>query len=983
MTDDNSPEAEGTDAASAPPPSPKPARFPVVGLGASAGGLEALQGFLRNVPADSGMAFVVVSHMDPDHPSMLPEILRRAAMIPVTEAQDGMVFAPNHAYVAPPNSELSLVAGALCVTTPDLPRGQRMPIDHFFESVASDRGELAVGVVLSGTGTDGTFGLRAILGNGGLSVAQDPATATFDGMPASAIAAGFARRVLQVAEMPAAIIADLDIRRSGVRQPLTPAQIRGLNRVLSALRSVSGQDFSHYKKATVSRRVTRRMQVHHIEDLEIYARYVQEHPTEARALVAELLINVTSFFRDPEAFAVLKRDVLSRIVASAADGHVIRVWVAGCSSGEEAYSIAILLRELMAETHAALKVQIFATDVDDDAVALARVAVYPAASVAGVGRERLERFFVKDDSGYRISREIRDMVIVATQNVVKDPPFTKLDLVSCRNLLIYLDAAAQEQVIASFHYALKPGGALFLSPSESIGDQTDLFAPVDRTWKIYEAKPKASRTLNSLPGHSGSHATQSVPQKPTTSPEPKPALLNPTEIIRRALLQWFAPPAVLTDATGNILFVHGETGRYLRPAPGQATFNVIEMAREGLQLPLRKAFQLLRDDAKGSVDVEAAFRADDADEIVRLGVRAVSASAGGETLALVTFEDPAEASRKLRRKASRRGPASVPVLRVEELERELAYTTENLQATIEEKQAAIEELQSTNEELQSTNEEMQSTNEELETSKEELQSVNEEMTTVNAELRAKIEQLAGTRNDLKNLLDNISIGTIFLDRDLAIRSFTREALAIYHLVKTDVGRPLSDFKPDIDEEDLLADAEAVMASLVPREREVRTPAGAWYLARVQPYRTLENVIDGVVLTFSDITPRVKADAVLREAREFAEAIVDTVRDPLLVLDENLDIVAASRSFHATFRTSAAGIVGHRFFELDDGQWDSPVLREALQQLLPQNRVIEDLQIERQVPGKGIMRIRLNARRLHGEGTPSPKILLSLSVDGTA
>ena len=463
------------------------ASFPIVALGASAGGLEAFEQFFRRVPADSGMAFVLVSHLDPDHSSILTEILQRITAMPVVEAQDQMAVEPNCVYVIPPNRDMAIFHGALQLSVPELPRGQRMPIDAFLRSLAEDQGELAIGVILSGTGTDGTLGLRAILGAGGVSIVQEPATAKYDGMPASAIRAGFATQVLPVEKMPEALLAGVRTLAAHQEVPLAAAASRGLNRILMLLRTGTGHDFSHYKKTTIARRIERRMSQHHIEDTEVYARHLEEHPAEVRSLFKELLINVTSFFRDPEAFVMLKQQILPQLFAGKPEGYVFRVWVVGCATGEEAYSIAMLLRELMDETRQAVKIQLYSTDIDEEAIAVARAGLYPPNIAQDVSPERLRRFFVKEDAGYRVKKEIREMVVFAIHNVIKDPPFTRLDLVSCRNLLIYLEPELQNRILLTFHYALKPGGVLFLSPSESIGNHPELFAPLNRKWKLYQA----------------------------------------------------------------------------------------------------------------------------------------------------------------------------------------------------------------------------------------------------------------------------------------------------------------------------------------------------------------------------------------------------------------------------------------------------------------------------------------------------------------
>ncbi len=958
--------------------------FPIVGIGASAGGLEAFEQFFRNVPSDTGMAFVLVSHLDPDHSSMLTEILQRSTTMPVVEALDQVQVLPNCVYAIPPNRDMVIFHGSLQLSAPDMPRGQRMVIDAFLRSLAEDQGEKSIGIVLSGTGTDGTLGLRAIQGAGGISLVQDPATAKYDGMPISAIQAGYATYVLPVEKMPERMLNNTRIQSVQQEKPQPEARTTGgMNRILMLLRSGTGHDFSLYKKSTIGRRIERRMSQHNIEDTEVYAHYLKEHPPEVHLLFKELLINVTSFFRDTEAFVALKHDILPLLFKDKPEGYVFRVWVTGCATGEEAYSIAILLREFMDDTHKEFKTQIYSTDLDEDAIAVARAGIYPPNITQDVAPERLRRFFTKEDAGYRVRKEIREMVVFAIQNVIKDPPFTKLDLLSCRNLMIYLEPELQNRVIPAFHYALKQGGVLFLSPSESIGNHTDLFSPLNRKWKLYQTTPSVASTRAVM--SSGLSWTRDNNMKGPDEVITKIKETDFAELTKRMLLQSYAPASVVTNLKGDILFVHGDTGKYLRPAPGQPTLNVIEMAREGLQLELRAAIHAACEKNMPSLNREVSFGSHGDLHSVSFSVRPLPYQGSVHGLLLVSFQDmaspkpgasdqPATASKPARGK---RVAGTDELRRAEELERELIYTKENLHATIEEQQASNEELKSANEEMQSTNEELQSTNEELETSKEELQSLNEELVTVNAELQDKIEQLAGMQNDMKNLLDNINVGTVFLNDALNIKRFTREAVRVYRLVASDVGRPLGDIKSDIEGDDLIAEAQAVLDTLVPREREVRTVGGEWYLARIQPYRTLDNVIDGVVLTFTDITQRIQAEAANEEAQELARSIVDTVREPLIVLDGALKAVSASRSFYQNFQVTKEDTIGRQFYELGNRQWDIPKLRELLETILPSNQVFEGYQVEHDFPSIGKRKMLLNARRITGKAGETQLILLAI------
>lgn len=936
--------------------------FHIVGIGASAGGLEAFEQFFRHVLPGSGMAFVLVSHLDPSHASILTEILQRSTHMQVVEVQDQMQVEPDHVYVIPPNREMAIFHGVLQLSVPEQPRGKRMPIDAFLHSLAEDQGELAIGIILSGTGTDGTLGLRAILGAGGVSLVQEPATAKYNGMPDSAIDAGYATLVLPVEKMPEALMSGL--RAHNMPQPAPTVITSDINKILMQLHSATGHDFSQYKKSTIGRRIERRMSMHGIDSLDVYARYLKENPAEISMLFKELLINVTSFFRDPEAFDTLKSEVLPKLFADKPEDYVLRVWVAGCATGEEAYSIAILLAEYMEEIHHEYKVLLFSTDLNDDAITIARAGLYPPNIAQDMNSERLRRFFVKEDAGYRVKKHIREMLVFAIQNVIKNPPFTRLDLLSCRNLMIYLEPEVQNRLIPAFHYALKPGGVLFLSPSESIGSYPELFSAIHCKFKLYRAIGAPVSTAALMSG--GLVWTRNIHTQELKEVSIKPRETNFSELTKRMLLQSYAPASVVTDENGNILYVHGDTGKYLRPAPGQATLNIVEMAREGLQLHLRNAVHAAATDNSPILNHEVQVKIGGDAHSGSFSVRQMPSPDSRQKLLLVSFQDIARPA------SGKRGKRAVPthaeLAHVEGLEQELAYTRANLQATIEGQQAFNEELKSTNEELQSTNEELQSTNEELETSKEELQSVNEELVTVNSELQTKIEQLSVMQNDMKNLLDNINIGTLFLDRQLRIKRITRDAMKIYRLVSSDVGRPLSDIKSNIEDGDLLNDARTVLDTLTPQEHEVRTKEAS-YLVRIQPYRTLDDVIDGVVLTFTDISARVLAEAAVIDERELFEAIVNTVHEPLIVLDSQLRVVTASSSFYRYFQTSLQDTVGRPIYQLGNNQWNIPRLRELLENILLENQTLENFGMEHDFPLIGHRKLLLNARRVAGNSRP--------------
>ncbi len=957
----------------------------IVGIGASAGGLEAFETFFRACPFDTGMAFVLVPHLDPGHESLLTEILQRATTMPVVQALDQVVVEPNHVYVIPPNREMAVLAGSLQLSVPELARGMRMPIDTFLRSLAEDQADRAIGIVLSGTATDGTLGLRAILVAGGVCMVQEPSTAKYDGMPKSAIKAGYATHILPVEQMPAMLLEV--VRKAAYLQrvpSVAPGQtISGIKQILLQLRSGTGHDFSLYKMSTIGRRIERRMIQQNIQDMAVYARFLKDNPAETQKLFRELLINVTSFFRDPQAFIVLKDVILPPLLKGKPPDYVLRVWVAGCASGEEAYSIAMVLLELQDEiktrNEEEFKIQIYATDLDGEAIAIARGGRYPLHIAKDMAPERLRRFFSKEEAGYKVNKELRDLVVFAEQSVIKDPPFTKLDLLSCRNLLIYLEPEQQDRLIPTFHYALKPGGVLFLSTSESITSQPGLFTALDRKWKFY-------RAVHSGPARASEFATYASWSVDSTAKAPEVILkksieTNFEELTRRLLLQTYAPASVVTDLMGNILYVYGDTGRYLRPAPGQATLNVVEMAREGLQIELRNVFLSASTQDTPTLGRQVSVKTNGGFSTVNLCVRRMPPPPGladGEAQGnlLLSFQDVAEPGTKRKRGSRAVDPAQQ--LHAEQLAREVAYARESLQASTEEQQAFNEELKSTNEELQSTNEELQSSNEELETAKEELQSLNEEMITVNSELNSKIEQMSDMQNDMKNLLDSISTGTLFLDQKLAVRRYTPAAVKLYPLIASDIGRPLADIKSNIEGADLLVELQTVLDTLIPIEREVRTADGAWYLARMQPYRTLDNVIAGVVLTFTPVTDfklarevaqRATAElatslqATTQLARELAEGIVNAVSEPLIVLDAKLQVVSAGQSFYQHFQVTPENTVGRKIYDLGNGQWNIPSLRQLLEDLLPQKQVLDGFVVEHDFPGLGLRRMVLNARRI--------------------
>jgi len=956
--------------------------FPIVGLGASAGGLEALEKFLAHVPSDCGIAFVVVTHLHPGHVSLLPELLAKCTRMPVRRAADGQPVEPNTVYMSLPENYLAILHGTLHHMEPDEPGLLRLPIDYFFRSLAEDQKEKAIGIVLSGTGTDGTLGLKAIKGVAGMTMAQEPDTAKYSGMPASAIGAGLVDYILPVEKLPQQLVAYTHgpyLAAAENERPGDEGLSEPMQKIIVLLRTRTGHDFSAYKANTIRRRIERRVNVHQLKGPEQYLRLLKENPHELDLLFKELLIGVTNFFRDAAAFEGLGKIIAPKLLAERSDGAPVRVWVAGCSSGEEAYSLAMLLQEGMDKLKKRFPVQIFATDLDHEAIHVARRGLYVEGIVRDVRPQRLARFFIKEDGGYRIKKEIREMVIFAPQNVLKDPPFTKLDLVTCRNLLIYVKPAAQERLLALFHYALKPGGLLFLGSSESLTGLNEQFTELNKKWKIFMRKDVGAR--HALPAE---FTTRSAKAETSASGAAdgvdRARKQQLSSMIEKTLLTRYAPASVIVNDRGDILYIHGRTGDYLEPATGQPRLNILEMAREGLRIELPSALRRAATQKGEVVHDGVRVKTNGHFASVRLTVLKLAEPESVRGLFLVTFKtEPELELPKPTGKPARRNAKSSFLGRVPELERELQYTKETLQSTVEELQTSNEELKSTNEELQSTNEELQSANEELETSKEEMQSLNEELQTVNAQLQGKLDDLAQANDDMQNLLNSTAIATIFLDQKLHIKRFTSEATKLVKLIPSDVGRPIGDLASNLRYDELQADATEVLHKLGFKEKEVQTKDGEWRQVRISPYRTTENVIEGLVVTFVDINRIKTAERAAQQARADAESIVATVREPLLVLDEKFCVVSANRAFLKIFKTSAREVEHQLIYKLAGGQWNLPALRKLLEEVLPRNAAFDNFKLEQSFPGIGRKSLFLNARRLQREPGAPGMILLAFEV----
>jgi two-component system CheB/CheR fusion protein len=846
-----------------------------VGIGASAGGLEAFIEMLGALPVDTGMAFVLVPHLAPRYASHMAEILSRATAMQVTEAGDEERVEPNRVYVIPPNHNMIFSQGVLRLLPREKGPGQHRPIDFFFRSLAEDQGDRAIGVVLSGTASDGTLGLEEIKALGGITFAQDD-TARQSSMPHSAVDSGCVDFVLPPTEIASEIarIARHPHTAHGApaRRKTDPAHVQ----VLETVHKAMGVDFSRYKASSVYRRITRRMVLNKTETLRDYARLLRKNPGEVEALYQDILINVTRFFRDPETFEALKSTILPGLFANRSRPEPLRVWVLGCSTGEEAYSIAILFAELAHAKGAQIPVQVFATDLNGAVIEKARAGVYPKSIAQDVSPERLRRFFVEVEGSYRITKTIREMCVFARHNVLTDPPFSQIDLISCRNLLIYLEPALQQKIVPLLHYALKPGGFLLLGNSESIGSYRDLFEMPDVRHKIYSRKPSASRASFGQPAASRQPRDRSRPA-PGRSRPAGDAAGDVQKEADRILLARYVPPGVVVNADLDILQFRGDTAPYLAPAEGKASLNLFKMAREGLAVALRTAIARARNEEGPVREERLQVQFQGETRAVTLEVIPLKGGPDAEGGFLVLFEEPpVPGPRRRKPRANAAAATAADNARQEETDRlgqELAATRLYLQSVIEQQEAANEELQSANEEAQSANEELQSINEELETSKEEIQSSNEELATVNDELQNRNTELNLLNNDLFNLLTSVEMAIVIVGKDLRVRRFTPMAETAFNLIPSDVGRPISGFKLDFNVPDLAAMLAEVMKTASPREHEVQDTKGVWYSLRIQPYKTLEGKIDGAVILLVDVDT-------LKRAREYAESMETALHERL-------------------------------------------------------------------------------------------------------
>jgi len=952
-------------------------RFPVVGVGASAGGLEAFVELLQQLPPDTGMAFVLIQHLDPSHASYLGEALARSTRLPVHEAEDGMPIQPDHVYVIPSNADVGLLNGALALfPRPTEGRKRHLPIDFFFEALAADRRNQAIGVVLSGTGSDGSEGLRAIKAADGVTFAQEPRSAKFSGMPEAAMQAGVVDFSLPIPELAAKLLLigrHPYVRRREAERLTTAAEESELKKVFILLRGAAGVDFSEYKLASIRRRLSRRMALLRLTDLSEYVRLLREDRAEAQALFDDILIHVTSLFRDADAFEALKVLVFPELLKQKRDGGTIRIWSAGCATGDEAYSLVIALLEFLAEQNASdVQVQLFGTDISEKAIEKARIGFYPESAVRAVGSERLARFFNKvDGGGFRINKAVRERCAFVKHDMASDPPFSKLDLVSCRNVLIYFGAELQKRVLATFQFALNQPGYLLLGHAENVADCSGLFSVVDRENKIF-ARTAARSSLRPTPARSDA--------LPVAAPlaESRVRAATPGDLVRRTeslLLDQYAPPGVIVNERMEILHFRGRTAPYLEPTPGQPQHDVLKMARKGLVAELRIGLSQAKRQGTAVRRANVRFDEDGRTRVCDLVVVPVaSPPEAREHVFAVLFEEKPSPDT-----SADAAPPSSSGRTVDEqhIAEELAATKGYLQSLIEEHQRTNDELMNANEELISSNEELQSLNEEVETAKEELQSTNEELNTLNEELRTRNSELNSVNCDLVNILGSVEVPIVIVDQARRIRRFTPKARPILNLLPSDVGRPIDDIKPTVAIDDLDRKIAMVIDTVAMHEEEVQARDGKWYRLQIRPYATVDKHIDGAVLSIVDVDVLKRALGAAEWARDYAIATVEAVQTPLVVLDETFSVLSANESFRERYGIHAVELAHRSLWEIAGSAWDVPVLRTALVGVLERDERFHGLALEREVPRLGPRAMALSGRRV---STPSGGRMVLLAVE---
>lgn len=886
-------------------------QFPIVGIGASAGGLEAIEQFLINVKDNSGMAYVVIQHQDPTYKGMLPELLQQVTKMKVHQVTDHLIVVPNCVYVIPPDKTMSILNGELHLSKPIESRGLRLPIDFFLNSLAEDQHEFGIGVILSGMGSDGAIGAGSIKEKNGIVIVQDPTTAKFDSMPRNAIDSVQIDIVAPANELPA-MLDDFFKHNKPIEKPEQTIDYKNkgaLDKIITLLRNSTGNDFSLYKKNTVYRRIERRMHIHKISKITAYVDFLKKNPKEVDILLKELLIGVTNFFRDPLLWETLTATVIPDKLKNLQEGSTLRAWVAGCSTGEEAYSLAIAFKEALAKKnpHGGISLQIFATDLDEDAIETARKGVFHADIAAHVSEKRLSRFFVKIDDGYRINSEIREMVVFAKHNIIMHPPFTKIDFLCCRNLLIYMDAELQKKILGLFYYSLSPDGIMILGSSETLGSQSHFFTPVAGKIKVYTRSVTsfAPDLIDFPSSFSRSNMSHSENQVVEHSPKNIQALAD------QMLLEHFSPPGVLVNMNGDIVYISGHTGKYLEPAVGKANLNIFAMLREGLQSEFLIAFRRVVMNKEAVILRNMKINTSGETKTVNIDIQWIDKPAPLKGLVMIVFKDVQ--GPVIHEMHATRGKKALSIHA--QKEEELQWMRENIKRTLEEVQFSQEELKSTNEELQSANEELQSANEELTTSKEEMQSLNEELQTVNAELQSKIDDYSRVNNDMKNLLNSIDIATLFLDKDLNIRRYTTQTTKIFNLIKSDIGRPFTDLTSQLSYPNLANDAREVLTSLIVIEKQIPTQDKRWFTVRIMPYRTFDDRIDGLVITFVNTSDIRQLEGELQETAQMHRFILNSSSDIIIRLSTDFKILEFNLQAEQFFGTNRELAINNSFIQL--------------------------------------------------------------------
>ena len=956
--------------------SPATESFPIVGIGASAGGLEPISELLRNIPAETGLAFLIVQHLDPTHPSALSEILSRNAHIPVQEVNDEPIVQPNNVYVIPPNKEMSFMRGSLHLT-PRQPRGvPSMPVDHLLASLAAERKHQSIAVILSGTGSDGVDGCKLIKEAGGITFAQTEDSAKYSGMSQGAIDAGCVDFVLspkEIAKKLIQIAAHPYISKSIAFEETGEYSQDDLNACFDVVSARTGVALSQYKTTTLRRRVHRRMSLNKISSIKEYLRYLKETPEEAERLYRDVLITVTNFFREPDAFEALKKHVFRSLTSETDHRSEFRIWVPGCATGEEAYSIAMAVTEFLSTSPSRVtpvRAQIFASDINEASVAKARLGLYSEAILKDLSPDRLQRFFVKRDGHYEVQKTIREMCVFARQNVTKDPPFSNLDLISCRNLLIYFGEELQTRVIPTFHYALRPGGYLLLGGSETLGRFSDQFEIVDKKNKLYQKKKDSPRLLSYFAN------VPAVATDLTASVQPR-AQRDSQSLERqfdRALLEVVGPTTIVVTEQMEIVHLRGKTNDFLVPPSGQPSFNLNKMAREGILMDIRSAIKAVKKLGKPVKRQNLEVQSDRGLIRVDMDLYPFTPAGARERYYIISFEEASASNRRSRRISDKNKSNARSRQTGRSSGEELRHAKEQFKTLVEDHEATLEEYRSANEEVLSSNEELQSLNEEMETAKEELQSTNEELKTLNDELQNRNAELAVANDDLNNLFSTASIPILMISNDLLVRRFTPQAQMLLNLKESDVGRRIAEIRVNLRDVDLAEVGRDVVSSVAPREEEIQANDGAWHLMRVRAFKTSAHLIAGAVFVFQDIDVLKRS---LDESRLYASTLIESAREAIVILDSSLRVIIANSPFYKAFLVKPADTEGQFVYDLGRGQWNIRGLRDLLEKVLPEHSRVDDFEVRASFPDIGDRIMSLNARRME---SPLGKETILLAIE---